>query len=696
MTAKFKISAILLGVSMPVFALPEVPDTISTQSLNEVVVNAKMQTTSPQKTSYVPTKLERQAASGGIDLLSRMAIPQISVDNATGKVETNSRKKVVVYIDGEKATDGELSAMRTDDVRRVEYLVYPTDPRFNHEHYVVNFVMAHYEYGGYSKLNAKESFLVGNSSAFVYGKMAYKRMTYDLNVSDRYSSRDHYGSFGSQKFHFSDGDVVRSTTLDDSRYESNNMTASFRAKYMTRKAMISNTVSLLASNVPHRDAEGRIVVTPSENSTAGNTYNSRNRNRTLSAQWSGSYYFRLNSGWSLAMMPTLQYAKNKSHSRYGSGLLSPIVNDADEDSYLGQFIFQLNKQIDSRNTADINGYGVYNSRDIHYIGASPSNEKFRQFAGMLSAGYSLSLDKFYGRFVAAVVGETNKISGQRVSDVLPVIEANAQYSLNDKHSFDASVNYRTNMNDAGLKSPNMLRQNEFLYYEGNPDLKNSRTISADLSYTWLPCNKLSMSAEAGLFRIFDRPVPVFAPDAPNGMMLRRMENNGDYQCVNIGTSLTGRLMNGKLILSLKPQLWLYNTTGVYKETMRRFVYSAQASYYFGRFYATLSYTSDDSSPVQFSTNMTYTKEKDSYQLGIGWRNKHWNVKMTFANMFRTSWVSSTDYLRGRYFESTAHAIGINHRQYIVASVNYTFGFGKKIKRSDEISSAITAGSAILQ
>ena len=104
MTARFKISAILLGVSIPVFALPEVPDTISTQSLNEVVVNAKMQTTSPQKTSYVPTKLERQAASGGIDLLNRMAIPHISVDNATGKVETNSRKKVVVYIDGEKAT----------------------------------------------------------------------------------------------------------------------------------------------------------------------------------------------------------------------------------------------------------------------------------------------------------------------------------------------------------------------------------------------------------------------------------------------------------------------------------------------------------------------------------------------------------------------------------------------------------------
>ena len=109
--------------------------------------------------------------------------------------------------------------------------------------------MAHYEYGGYSKLNAKESFLVGNSSAFVYGKMAYKRMTYDLNVSDRYSSRDHYGSFGSQKFHFPDGDVLRSTTIDDSRYESNNMTASFRAKYMTRKAMISSQQNLVSAMV---------------------------------------------------------------------------------------------------------------------------------------------------------------------------------------------------------------------------------------------------------------------------------------------------------------------------------------------------------------------------------------------------------------------------------------------------------------
>lgn len=694
MTARLRILSVVLLTAGTLSAQNELPDSVTSDSLGEVVVEARFESTSPQITRYIPSRVEKRSASGGIELLSQMAIPQISVNTFDGSVETASRKSVAIYIDGEPASVSELNSMRTEDVRRVEYLVYPTDARFQHEPYVVNFVMAHYEYGGYAKLGARERFISGNSSASTYAKMAYKSMTYDLNATDSYSSRRHYGTFGSELFRFPEGDVTRDTEIDRCRYESNTAGVAFRAKYMNSSSVVSNTVSLSASNVPHRDVGGNIVITPDLTGTDG-SYLSYGKNNVITAQWSGVYYFRLNSGWSLSMMPTFQYARNKSLSRYESGIVEQITNNARENSWLGQFSFQLNKQLNNENSVDINGMGVCNNSDITYYGSSPSDEKFRQLAGMIAAGYSLSLDKFYGRVSAALVGETNKISGERVSDILPVLSIDGQYSFNDSHSADLSVTYRTNMNDAGLKSPNRLQRNEFLWYEGNPGLKNSRTVSADLSYTWLPDNKLSVVADAGIFRIFDRPVPIFTPVGQD-MMLRRMENDGDYQCINMGLSLTGRFLNRKLVIGLKPQGWFYNTTGVYKQTKANFVYSAQVSYYFGRFYSSLSYTSRESSPIQFSSSATYVKEKDSYELGIGWRNSHWNMKLTLANIFRKSWVSSTDYLNGPDYRSKTHRVGINHRQFALVTVNYTFGFGKKVRRADEISGAAEAGSAMLK
>lgn len=81
-----------------------------------------------------------------------MAIPQISVNPVGGTVQTHSGDDVAIYIDMERATQEEKDALRPEDVKKVEYYVFPADPRFNHEKYVINITLRHYEYGGCVKL----------------------------------------------------------------------------------------------------------------------------------------------------------------------------------------------------------------------------------------------------------------------------------------------------------------------------------------------------------------------------------------------------------------------------------------------------------------------------------------------------------------------------------------------------------------
>ena len=73
-----------------VMAQNEIPDTIKTQELNEVIVEAQMQSASSNVTTYFPDRNSKRAAQNALDLLDQMAIPQISVNPVGGTVQEYS------------------------------------------------------------------------------------------------------------------------------------------------------------------------------------------------------------------------------------------------------------------------------------------------------------------------------------------------------------------------------------------------------------------------------------------------------------------------------------------------------------------------------------------------------------------------------------------------------------------------------
>lgn len=159
----------------PFFAMAQSaePDSIKTQELDEIVVEASNQRTSSNISTYIPMARPKNAATDAITLLSQMAIPQIEVDPISQAVKTASGQGVSIFIDFLPATAQDLQGMRTQDVKKVEYYLHPTDPRFQGAHYAINFIMQKYEWGGYTKVTANKWFGVNRSEGEVYSKMAY-------------------------------------------------------------------------------------------------------------------------------------------------------------------------------------------------------------------------------------------------------------------------------------------------------------------------------------------------------------------------------------------------------------------------------------------------------------------------------------------------------------------------------------------
>lgn len=357
---------------------------------------------------------------------------------------------------------------------------------------------------------------------------------------------------------------------------------------------------------------------------------------------------------------------------------------------------RLNKTVNECHTFDVNLLGIYYYDKVKYSGSTVASPEFNQFAYGGILGYSFNRGNFYGQAVAGFAGESNKISGVRKNSFIPLFELNSQYAFNDRNSISLSAQYNINAVSAANKTPDMIQENELLYKQGNLHLKNTHWSRVTLDYTWLPNNKFSVAAFTGWSRYFNHIVPVYTPDGPGGLMLRSYENNGDYQDIYVGGTFTAKLLGGSLVAKVSPRIWFERVTGLYADTNNYLSLYLSATYYLGGFYFSGYYSPAQRMLVQYSPDATSSKSRSYYMLKVGWSNSRWNCSVAAINIFRGDWRESNKSLTSRWFDQYSTVYSANSHQFVSITASYTFGFGKKVKRGDEVQTMEGGNSAILK
>lgn len=243
-------------------------DSIRTENLNEIVVEARMQTTSATVSTYIPTSRQKNASQTGTDLIDQMGIPQLKVTLGSN-IETNSGKPVAVYIDFIPASENDLKAMRMSDVRKVEYYEYPSDPRLQGNPYVVNYIMAKYEYGGYVKGFDHTNLLSYSEQLLGNVRLQYRKMTYDLMEYGWGMTNDHYGSELTETYRLpqTDGTVKvfdRYSNTTSSKERRQQYFAAFKATYNSDKIQAATQINGSINRKPHSDRNGEVVYSPAD------------------------------------------------------------------------------------------------------------------------------------------------------------------------------------------------------------------------------------------------------------------------------------------------------------------------------------------------------------------------------------------------------------------------------------------------
>ena len=668
------------------------------KKLDEVTVEGKTHWHDVNGSTYLPTKKQKNAARDANDLLARMAIPEINATFENSSVTTKGGQPVSLFINYLPAEPSELKGMNVKDCERVEYLESPTDPRFQGATYVINFIMQEYEYGGYTKLNTYQVFLNSyQNSETLFSRFTYRKMTYDFSAETWNHKNNHAGTsqYAVMKLTDDNGEeylLHRDEIYDKSRGRSDYFPLQFRATYRSDKVQFRNTLSYEFTNYITREKSGRLIYNPSTGKDYSYSTNNPSRNNSLS--YYGYLFIALPRDFSLTFTPSFAYTHTNSYSIYSRSDMDVVNRHAREDAYNVRGKLRIQKTFGTKHILSLSVDGGDNINRLKYVGTDNFDDKYSMGLAVGEIGYQFRTSNFFADFDGGFAWEGSSINGYKNNDYYPYAHLNSRWSINNKNNLRLWFQYATNSPGITSLASDILSVNEYIYKTGNPDLKNSRHITLDLSYSHSFSDNIYLYANGSFFELFKRSAEEYLPYNGGRQLIRRIINSGNYYQGNLNAELDVYLFNKSLLFKLTPALSFYKTTGINASstTIPRLTFVAQ--YYFGEF-SLAGYVSSPRKTFNSENGEIYTP-RWQYGLILSWGRNGWNVSLQPIDFFYYGYKAGTSVMNSPYYSySTEKYNGFNNHAGVSISITYTFGYGKKIQRGDENLESGRANSAIM-
>lgn len=666
-------------------------------SLGAVTVEAENACLYSDKSVYLPTATQKNASQSGAELLNHMAIPQLGIVSGNS-ITTNGGKPVAVFIDYLPASEQDLLGMRVSDVKRVEYLEYPSDPRLQGNPYVINFIMQQYEYGGYAKAYGFGTFLNGHQEQMIGNvRMQYKRMTYDLMGSAYNNGSSHTGSYMTETFRLprEDGGVKefeRISETESSKRHRNNYYLIFKATYNSDKVQASTLINSNLDRQPNTRQNGTVKY--SDNIYPASEYHTATNNFSKFISYSGYYFFVLPSGNSITFTPKYRLSHTDQRSDYSETGHSPILNSAvDNTNYLSG---GLKFKHDFGKFGSFLGYvkGSYQYNRTSYSGSATGLDRAKSSRLGFGANYEVSINKVRGRIGIGWDWDRLQFGPSVDRRNAPSFDASVQYSPTRRHSFSATFQYESWLPSPNFKSDQVITASPFLKYTGNPNLFPAKSYDFDFSYTWIPTNNYSLGAYALGWVVKDRYAYDYESDG-DGVIRTIKQPMGTYAQGRYGIKGTARFLDRSLVLTGNLS-GLFNHNGKpYDVNHFHIYYTLQMAYYLKNWNFGLTYISTVGS-WDGMMNGIWLRDKDYYYLQAGWAKSNLKISALVLTIGRWNWRSTKRVMNSEHYSTDETLINGNFHALVKITATYTFGFGKKVGRDNEPQISGSAASGILK
>lgn len=670
-------------------------------ALKALTVESRTQRVIRNGVEYVPAKKTKRVSLDAVGLLLNMQIPMLNVDPASKSISTLNGDGVSLFIDYVPASTEEVNGLRPEDVLKVEVLNYPDDPRFGTATHVVNFIMQHYEWGGYTKLTADgETLAADRGDGKVFSRFVYDKWTLDGYAegewihSDRNPSTQHI-SYRDVEFEGRHYDEVNKNVNGGDDYLSRRNSQKFSLTFSRRGngSFIQHAVSFGRSATPvtHSMADVNFSI-PSVDRTE--SFN-RESYQSLYPTARGYYQFQLPKENSLMASWDFTFGSTKRGSFYQLGTLIPIENDNKEKVYSPNASIEYGRKLPHNNAFRFN-IATYNTiYDTRYMGSANMRQSLLSSESMFFLIYTQNWEKLslYSRVGASwTVGRVNGTTN--LDEWNPRIGFSVEYRINDRNSAGVEGWWGNSHPQASTANEALVRDSELLWLQGNPDLRNTLFCLSSASYNYVPHNRFSLSASVQYegnphkqaFRFYTMP-------GYDGL-IRQSVNSGSANSYSARISATFRMLDNSLILKAYGSASRVVLTGCDAQTMNALYGNVSVQYARNNWSAMLYYNTPRHNLHGWS-NGYRSSIKSVYGANISYGIGNFKGTLEFRNWFSGNGYEEISFRSPLYSESTRNWSWYASRNLLV-SLSYTFNYGKKVSNNNEQHGGGGVGSAILK
>lgn len=662
----------------------EIIDSIPTIDLKEFVVEGERAHIESDKVVYIPTKTEKKLSNSPESLIEQLHSPLFRKDGDIMRDINGSELKY--FINGKEASSIDLDNFWTNDVISVEYLPISTDPKYRGVRGIINFIVTEYEYGGVTKVSGNQEFVErGYYSAS--SKLVYKDMTFGVLFNGGYLAKKNE-AITDESYHdlWYDGAKYKEVT-SVGKYEmcpkNRTIKAAFSAVYNKSGKYISHYAGFAWDDAPeYSDTYVHEWKPNLFNSTSRITTSSKN---TISPQLSGNYSLTFNDHNALYATWTYTYARNKRRTTSTEIAGRTYENANMENMHRGRisisptYIFSPKAYLQATLNTTMTWY------DIHYAGTYDNTDRrFENAAKFGVLGFWQPSEKIYFSIMPGLTVDYARSNGCKIrSSVQPDGYFDVSWTPNSKLSLYSSVSYTISPPITAKANDAMVRESELMWLKGNIGLPCMNITRAMATATWMPLAWFSGACNLMYTRFGNNAVTAYEAAAEEmGGLIKTYSYAKSYDVFRANLNLSFSLLKNSLVFYGRP-VWKYEGySGFYAARgIHTFSYDVGVSYRIRNFGFNISYNSSDKSIGDGGQSIV--KYRDNLGFSATYGNGNVFILFGIDNITHSKEKSSEIFVSPHY-DRTNDYLFMGRKVYL--TVSYTFGYGKKVSSSIDISS----------
>lgn len=651
--------------------------------LDEVVVKASSFVRQKDRVLIIPTEQQVKHASTGYDLLYNLMIPGMSVNTQKGSVNT-LLGEATLYINGQKADNKEIHALRPKDIEKIEYFEMPTG-KYAGDKASVNYILKKKNTGGYVALDGMQTigYLGGDYNANL--KVMHKNTSYTLFAGHSMEHNDGIRTDKKEVFYFPEQEISRTTHVDDAELNKNKQYAQLNINNSNDKRTLAGKISFVHQSMPDNYSKSVIEY----DNTPVNDISAKTETTQTALMPSLNLYgsFKLGQTQFLNVDLTATYTNNEYIRKYTERNYFSHTK-VDESLYNITFSTDYNIQLKHNNS-----FGL-NFSHLHSISSATYKEDFKEWSHLwttetlLMGQYNQSIGKIYMSLQFGGDLLQYCLHGNEAKRYLsPHANILLNYQINSENSILYGLN--TGNSNPPMEWINNVNQelDSLSVKRGNPHLERTNYYNSYLVYNH-QTGKINLQV-AGLY--FGAINSVFSDYyIENDKLVNTFRTGGNFHQLKGSLAVTY-----KIIPSLHIKLlgfYRYNEiTGKVKQHRNEWGGSMDINYYWKDFAFNIHGKSTgktlDNYPAFVDTPATYGAF-------VRWNHKNWMAEAgtdnTFSKHNRTKMYMDMGVYR---FHNSSYSETYQKTGYI--KVAYTFDFGKNTSK-EQRNINTTINSAILK